>query len=98
MKNVHKDCKYYHEERDVCLNYAMGKYHGLTYDISKKDKCISELIKPNKLSACPSNMVAFLMHKGLINEKLLFSQRMELEKEFYEWCENGGKETAKDKC
>ena len=71
MKNVHKDCKYYREERDVCLNYAMGKYHGLTYDISKKDKCISELIKPNKLSACPSNMVAFLMHKGLIKEKLI---------------------------
>lgn len=54
--------------------------------------------KKYKFSPCPSNMVAFLMHKGLIKESLLFSQRMELEKEFYEWCENGGKETAKDKC
>lgn len=43
-----------------------------------------------KIKACPSSMVAFLMHKGLIKEPLLFSQRMELEKEFYEWCENGG--------
>ena len=28
--------------------------------------------------------------KGLLNRNLLFSERMMLEKEFYEWCENGG--------
>ena len=56
-------------------------------------KDVIESIESNsyKLSPCPSNMVAFLIHKGLIKESLLFSQRMRLEEEFYEWCEDGGR-------
>ena len=42
---VHKDCEYLVKERNQCRNYAMGKYHGLTYDIKSKEKCIEELVK-----------------------------------------------------
>ena len=33
------------------------------------------------------NMISFLGFKGLLNKQLLFSERVALEKEFYEWCE-----------
>lgn len=56
-----------------------------------KDVIESVESKSYRLSPCPSNMVAFLIYKGLIKEDLLFSQRMRLEEEFYEWCKNGGR-------
>lgn len=38
--NVHKDCKYYIEEDDACLNYAML---GVGYNVSRFDKCVDDL-------------------------------------------------------
>ena len=43
--NVHKDCEYYDIERDNCRNYAMGTYAGLSYHVSRHDKCIEEIVK-----------------------------------------------------
>ena len=51
-----------------------------------KDVIKSVERKSYKFSPCPSNMIAFLIQKGLIKKDLLFSQRMRLEEEFYEWC------------
>lgn len=41
--NVHKDCEYYDIESDGCRNYAMGQYAGLSYNVSKHDKCIKDM-------------------------------------------------------
>lgn len=40
-----------------------------------------------KIKPCPSSFLCFLKGKDLLKKDLLFSERMELEKEFYEWCE-----------
>ena len=46
--NVHKDCKWYNEEKDYCSNYMMGVYTGLAFEVSRHNKCIKELIKDDK--------------------------------------------------
>ena len=38
----------------------------------------------------PSNVFIFLMEKGLI-DFLIFSERLELEEEFYHWCDEKSK-------
>ena len=43
--------------------------------------------KKYKVKDCPLNVIGFLKIKGLLKEDLLFSERLELEKEFYEWCD-----------
>ena len=45
-------------------------------------------------SHTPANFLVFLHGKDLLKEDLLFSERLELEKEFYEWCRG---KTAKDR-
>ena len=42
-ENVHHDCKYYHENDDLCLCYF--ELSKLAFGVSKKsDKCLGEVI------------------------------------------------------
>ena len=43
--NVHKDCEYYDPEKDVCINYMMGRYTGLAFEVSRHDRCIKDLVE-----------------------------------------------------
>jgi hypothetical protein len=42
--------------------------------------------KKRYISYCPSNFICFLEDKGLLKKRLLFSERMKLEREFQEYC------------
>lgn len=46
--NIHKDCKYYHEDTDCCHNYLMGCYTGLAFEVSRHEKCIEDIIKDSE--------------------------------------------------
>lgn len=46
-KNVHFDCEWYDVNTDDCLNYAMGIYCGLAFDVSRHDKCIKDMVEKN---------------------------------------------------
>ena len=43
--NIHKDCKYYNSEMDYCINYMMGIYTGLAFEVSRHKKCIDDMRK-----------------------------------------------------
>jgi len=42
--NIHKDCEWYHQEKDYCSNYVMG-YPGLAFEVSRHKKCILEMLE-----------------------------------------------------
>ena len=42
--NIHKDCKYYDSKKDYCMNYLMGKYSRLAFNVSKNKECIKDLV------------------------------------------------------
>ena len=43
--NIHKDCEYYHQERDFCGNYLMGQYSSLAFEVSRHKSCIKDLVE-----------------------------------------------------
>ena len=43
--NIHKNCKYYDSEKDYCRNYMMGRYTGLSFEVSRHKKCIDDMRK-----------------------------------------------------
>ena len=43
--NIHKDCKYYNQEKDYCSSYMMGVYTGLAFEVSRHKTCIKDLVE-----------------------------------------------------
>lgn len=50
---------------------------------------IVKRVSVKRVTPCPFNFLIFLNQKGLLKKELLFTQRLKLEEEFFEWCKAG---------